>query len=314
MENLQECLNEVKGINWNEAVVSFYLVKRRLVQREAKYKVLQVNIDDNLRSKLRRVANNKVVNSNQALEYNFNTTDLDDNLLSISTDETDLKGLIESIISDDIPMAESYDDLLNSWIYISRLEKNDKILYAVRQISDSWKTKKVTQFSINMIFNNNMLVDIEQEDILRIDGKVDFFSFDGIIFISDKKNFETAMNFREGMERNRDEIVQEFTEQNLFVDANEITNLVGNNIHRLRKLSQVKKSGYYRQQDFLRNLQIVNEQENWGIEYSDEGKLIVNENSIDTILTVLNNSRLKSPINQESFDVDSKHKLENTQN
>lgn len=310
MENLQDSFNDVKNINWNEAVVSFYVVKRRLANREAKYEILQVNVDENLRKKLRKVANDKVEKSNQALEYDFNTSDLDDNVLGIATEETDLKDLIDSITAEEAPKkADSYEALIGSWIYIARLEKDEQILYSVRRVSEGWTTKKVSQL-INMIFDNNMLVDIEQKEIFRIDGKVDFFSFNGVIFIADKKNFETALNFREGMERNRDEIVEEFKETNLFVDADEISNLVGNNIKRLRKLSQVKKSGYYKEQHFLQSLKQVNETESWGIQYSEDGKLIVTEDDIDTILTILNNSRLKSPINQESFDVDVKHKFE----
>jgi len=313
MENLQENFNEVKDINWNEAVVSFYVVKRRLANREAKYEILQVNVDENLRKKLRKVANDKVEKSNQALEYDFNTSDLDDNVLGIATEETDLKKLIDSITAEEAPeTADSYEALIGSWIYIARLEKDEQILYSVRRVSEGWTTKKVSQL-INMIFDNNMLVDIEQKEIFRIDGKVDFFSFNDIIFIADKKNFETALNFREGMERNRDEIVKEFKETNLFVNADEISNLVGNNIKRLRKLSQVKKSGYYKKQHFLQSLKQVNEAENWGIQYSEDGKLIVTEDDIETILTILNNSRLKSPINQESFDVDVKHKFEQAQ-
>jgi len=181
-------------------------------------------------------------------------------------------------------------------------------LFSARRISETWGAKKVFQF-VNMIYKDNMLVDLDQQEIFHIDGKVDFFSFNGTTFIANKKNFETALNFREGMERNRDEIVQEFKAANLFVDAEEITRLVGNNIRRLRKLSQVKKSGYYADPRFLSKLKQVSDEESWGIQYSDEGKLIVTEDDIDTILKVLNNDRLKSPINQENFDVDVKHKL-----
>lgn len=313
MEDLQKRFKEVKDIDWNEAVVSFYVVKRRLSNRKAKYELLQVNVDENLRKKLRKVANDKVSKSNNALEYDFNTSDLDDNVLGIATGETDLEELIDGITAEETPkIADSYELLLGSWIYIARLEKEEKILYSVRRVSDGWSTKKVFQL-INMIFDNNTLVDLEQKEIFRIDSKVDFFSFDGVIFIADKKNFETALNFREGMERNRDEIVEEFKEAKLFVDADEISKLVGNNIKRLRKLSQVKKAGYYKEQNFLQSLKQVNETENWGIKYSEDGKLIVTEDDIETVLTVLNNSRLKSLINLESFDVDVKHKFEKTQ-
>jgi len=312
MENLQESFSKVKDVAWDEAVVSFYIVKRKLVNREAKYEVLQVNVDENLRKKLRKVASDKVTKSNNAIEYDFNTSDLDDDVLGIATEETDLKELIDSITAEEAPeIADSYEALIGSWVYIARLEKDEQILYSVRRVSEGWTTKKVSQL-INMIFNNNMLVDIEQKEIFRIDGKVDFFSFDGVIFIADKKNFEAALNFRVGMEKNRDEIVEEFKETKLFVDADEISKLVGNNIKRLRKLSQVKKAGYYKEQHFLQSLKQVNTDENWGIQYSDDGKLIVTEDDIETVLTVLNNSRLKSPINQESFDVDVKHKFDNT--
>lgn len=309
MEELNEKFEQVKTVDWSEAVVSFYVVKRRLVNKEAKYEILQVNTDDNLRRKLRSVANRKVESSNQAIEYDFNTNDLDDNVLGIATEETDLQQLIESINDEESPrVATDYEELLRSWIYIARLEKDDQILYSARRVSDSWSTKKVFQL-INMVFDNNMLVDLEQKEIFRIDGKVDFFSFDGVIFIADKKNFEMALNFREGMERNRDAIVEEFKEIELFVDADEISNLVGTNIKRLRKLSQVKKAGYYKEQEFLQGLKRVNDIENWSIQYSEDGKLIVSEDDIDIVLKVLNNDRLTSMINQENFDVDVKHKL-----
>lgn len=308
--DLENCFRAIKDIAWEESVVSFYTVKRNLVNRKAKYEVLQVNVAESLRKKLRKVASDRIQQSNQAIEYDFNTSDLDNNLLGIPENETDMVELIDSINADDPPKtADSYEALIDSWIYIARLEKDQNILYSIRRVSDGWTTKKVSQF-INLIFNDNMLIDLEQKQIFRIDNKVDFFSFNEIVFIADKKNFETALNFREGMERNRDEIVEEFKTINLFVDVAQISSLVGNNIKRLRKLSQVKKSGYYKQQDFLKNLIKVNDDENWGIKYSSDGKLIVTEDDVETILTILNNSRLKSLINQESFDVDVKHKLD----
>ncbi|MBS9783657.1 MAG: DUF4868 domain-containing protein [Pasteurella sp.] len=308
IDELQKHFNDVKSIDWSKALVSFYVVKRKLVNRKATYQILFVNTDEKLRKRMRKVSSQKIINSNQALEYDYHTIDLDDNLLGISTDETDLKEIIDNINAGNYTEVTDVNDLLGSWMYISRLEVDGKVLYSVRKIVEGWDTKKKWE-PINLIFSDNMLVDIDEKNVFRVDNKIDFFSFDGVIFIADKKVFEAALNFREGMERNRDEIVEEFKQQNLFVDADEISRLVGNNMHRLRKLSQVKKSEYYKDQVFLTNLKIVSKQEKWGIEYSDDGKLMVDENSIDTILTVLNNSRLKSPINQESFDVDSKHKL-----
>jgi hypothetical protein len=181
-------------------------------------------------------------------------------------------------------------------------------LFSARRVSEGWTTKKVIQL-INMVFHNNMLVDLGQQEIFRIDGKVDFFTYNDVIFIADKKNFETALNFRVGMERNRDEIVKEFSQLGLFENAAAVSKLVGNNLRHLRKLSQVKKAGYYKDLSFLENLRKVNEEEAWGIQYSTDGKLLVTEEDIETVLRVLNNDRLTSKINAENFDVDVKHKI-----
>jgi hypothetical protein len=310
MPDLQNTLQAVKRINWSQSAVSFYVIKRKLIRREAQYEVLQVNVDDNLRRKIKSATTGKIDRSNQAIEYDFNTADQDDDLLGISTAETDLQGIIDTLLrDDDPPTATRYEELVDSWVYLARLDvAGNPPLFAVRRVSESWSTKKVHQL-INMIFQGNMLVDLDQQEIFRIDGQVDFFAYNGTTFIANKKNFETALNFREGMEKNRDEIVEEFSSLRLFEDVDSISSLVGNNIRRLRKLSQVKQAGYYRQEHFLINLKRVNEEEGWGITYSAEGKIMVNEDDIDTVLRVLNNDRLTSKINEENFDVDVKHKL-----
>ncbi|RJP89639.1 MAG: DUF4868 domain-containing protein [Desulfobacteraceae bacterium] len=311
MDDFKATLDIIKTFNWGTASVSFFVVKRKLIQRKAEYTVLQVNVDKSLRKKLRGIADNKIKQSNAAFEYDFNTVDMDENLLGLSTADTDLQQIIDELKKDeDPPCVNRYEDLIGSWLYITRLDINGQpSLFSARRVSEGWTAKKVIQL-INMVFHNNMLVDLGQQEIFRIDGKVDFFTYNGIIFIADKKNFETALNFREGMERNRDEIVKEFSALGLFEDASAISELVGNNLRRLRRLSQVKKSAYYKDPLFLERLKKVNEEDGWGIKYSPDGKLLVTEDDIETVLRVLNNDRLTSKINAENFDVDVKHKLE----
>ncbi|MCY1636392.1 Kiwa anti-phage protein KwaB-like domain-containing protein [Marinifilum sp. D737] len=312
IDTIQESFETVKDIDWTQATVSLYIVKRRLRNRSASYTVNLVNIQPNLGYKLRNIASNKIEASNEALEYDFNTSDLDDNVLGIEVEDTDLKQILIDINSaEPVPTVNDMQDLLNSWVYIARLDvEGQEPLYTVRKISDGWKAKKIRQPGLNMIFSDNMLVDLEQQNIFKIDNQVDFFSFNGTIFIANKRNFESALNFRNGMEKNRDEIIEEFKTKNLFVNADEIKKLIGDSLPRLRKLSQVKKAGYYLDQDFLTGLQMVSEDEEWDISYSEDGKMIVTEDNIDSVLVVLNNGRLTSKINDESFDVDVKHKYD----
>ena len=309
MNELKNKLNTVKTIDWDSASVSFYVVKRKLIQRIAKYDIFHVNVDKPLRRKLRGITSGIIKKSNVAIEYDFNTADLDDDLLGLPTTDTDLHAILQTLQGDEEPQTvDQYNALLGSWLYIARLDVKDQPpLFSARRVSEGWTTKKVMQL-INMVFQNNMLVDIGKQEIFRIDDKVDFFTYDGIIFIADKKNFETALNFREGMERNRDEIVKEFSSLGLFENATAVSDLVGNNLRHLRRLSQVKKAGYYKDPNFLASLRKVSEEDGWGIQYSPGGKLLVTEDDIETVLRVLNNDRLTSKINAENFDVDVKHK------
>ncbi len=310
MNDLRAKLDEIKNLNWNNASVSFFIVKRKLRQRNAIYETLQVNIHEALAKKLRDIAVGKINRSNTALEYDFNTTDLDNDLLSLPTEDTDMQGIIDALQSQEYPpTVERYENLLGSWMYIARFDVNDRPpLFSARRVPESWATKTISQW-INMTYQDNMLVSLADQKIFRIDGRIDFFAYESVLFIADKKNFETALNFRAGMERNRDEIVKEFSKLGLFQDANTISKLVGNNLPRLRRLSQIKKAGYYQDANFLERLKDVNKADGWGIQYSQNGRLVVTEENIETILRVFNNDRLTSKINDESFDVDGKHKL-----
>ena len=310
MATLKNIFKEVKKHNWSKATVSFYIAKRRLAKHKAHYSILQVNADESLRKKLRTVAINWITKANKVREYDHITGDLDGDVLGIDSGETDFQGLVNLIMGDESPeFVSDHNELLGAWMYIARLDlpRLDPF-FAVRRVSGMWTTKKVRQ-AINMIFRNNMLLDLDQQELFRVDGKIDFYSFSGFVFVADKHNFETALNFREGMERNRDEIVEEFKKARLFQDAEKVGQLVGDNLRRLRKLSQVKRSGYYKDKNFIKKLIKISEEDGWGLEFSDDGKLTVDENNINVVLRVLNNDRLTSKINEEDFDVDVKHSI-----
>ena len=311
MDKLKLAFTKVKSISWDRAVVSLFIVHRRISPQThlASYSVLGVNLDEKLRKKLRGISQAVLAAANQVSAYEFNSSDQDNDFLGISTAETDMAQILSQITSGSIATAARYDDLVNSWLYIARLDApNQPPLFAVRRISQVWTTKKVSQL-INMAFSNNMLIDIEQDSVFKIDRHIDFFAHEDAIFIADKKNFETAMNFRVGMENTRDELARELVDSHVLDASDAFLALIGNNLRRLRKLSQVKKSGYYKNAAFMERLKAINRKEKWGLLYSRSGTLTVNESNIDVVLRVLNNDRLRSPINAENFDVEVKRKI-----
>jgi hypothetical protein len=309
MNELEKYFEELKDIKWENATVTFYIVKRILHKKKATYNTFLVETEEKLQEQLRSNICKKIESSENVLEYDFTTSDLDNNVLGMPTNETNFQKILETINSLNNPeKINDCNDLLDSYMYVARLDKDDNTLYSARKVSDGWSTKKAFNV-MQYIWKDQMLCDINQKKIFRIDKKIDFFSYGNSIFIADKKQFETALNFREGMIKNRDAIVEEFKKRELFSDPERILELVGNNIPRLRKLSQVQKSGYYKDENFLQRLQSINESEGWDLEYSNKGKIEITEENIDSVLTVLNNSRLTSLVNKETFDTPVKQKF-----
>jgi hypothetical protein len=195
-------------------------------------------------------------------EYDFSTADLDEEMLGIETSETDMQAIIDSVANPNtIKEAKNVEDLYDAWMYLVRIDSGSSVLYYARQISGAWNVRKIQSIS-NLIWKDHILMDLSEDKFFRIDSKIDFFSFDGHIFIADKKNFETALNFRSGMEDNRDQIIEELRGKSVADNPDKIKTFVGNNIRRLRKLSQVKKAGYYRDARYLKQLREVNNKEN----------------------------------------------------
>ncbi len=310
MQGLEEVTEQLNEKQWEQATVSLYVVKRHLVDRQARYTIHHVNADDTLRVKLRDIVAGKIEASDRVREYDYITSDLDDDVLALETSETDLHGIIETLSSTrPIDAITELNQLIGTWFYIIRLDLPDTPpLFAVRKVPGSWSTKKISTL-VSMIFQDNMLVDLDQQDIFRIDGFVDFYAYDGVIFVLNKKTFESALNFRASMEHNRDTIVTELQTLAIFEDTDSLRTLVGNNVRRLRKLSQVQKVGYYRDLVYMQNLKQVSNNNNWGLQFDGDEKLVISEDNIDLVLRLLTNSRLKSEINAEYFDVEVQHKI-----
>jgi Domain of unknown function (DUF4868) len=302
ISKLKKQLKEIKATDFSEWSVSFWLVKRKISQKNAHYNVLRVKIDNKLQKRFYGYIKQQLQHKDFHLApYDFNNADGDDALFAIDTAVTDFVKVAEQIENGfKSPFAQSYDEPLNSWAYISLFEKGDKRLFAWRKINSDTQPKKVRSKNA-VFFQNHKLVDIDDKEVFLIDPIYDFFVYNGTTFIANKKQFESSMNFREGMKANGEEVLNDFTALNIFDNVEIIRDFVGVNLHHLRKLSSIKKSGYYKQSDYIQKLIRVNKKEKWELKISN-GKIIVEKETVELLLKLLNNDRLRSPINDELFD------------
>jgi len=110
------------------------------------------------------------------------------------------------------------------------------------------------------------------------------------------------------MEKNRDAILAEFVVLKVFSDAEPIRKMVGANLHLLRKMSSIQKSGYYKDKKFLIDLHARNKEKGWNLTIQN-GVIIIDESNVDFVLKLLNNERVESQINHEVFDAVVKKKV-----
>ncbi|ATG89825.1 Kiwa anti-phage protein KwaB-like domain-containing protein [Methylomonas koyamae] len=308
--NTQQKITKLRKVEFKDWSLSLWLVKRKLATQVASYSVLRVDIDKKLQKKLKTALSDKVQSRDYKLEeYDFLTSDQDDQLFTLESQETDFKKIQEAIDQGlHNHKAQKYEDLLDSWAFVVKMEYDGDILYGVRKVNNLTNAAKMAKLAY-FIFDNQQLVDLEDKKVFTIDTNIDFFVYGGVAFIANKKEFESVLNFRHGMESNRDKVLNEFADLEIFTDIDAIKNTVGSNIRLLRKVSAIQKSGYYKNKDFLKNLISVNNQKGWGLTLQ-HNKIVVTEDNVELVLTLLNNSRLESPINHELFDASVKKRVE----
>ena len=299
-------LEAIKSININNWMVTFWLVKRYMANHAAHYSVLRVNTDAKLKNRLKGYVVNQFQGKDFHLsEYDFNNADGDDTLFTIATDATDFPKIEVAINAGfDNRIANEYQDLLNSWAYVVQLEHGSDRLYAWRKISTLTQPKKV-QSRQAMFFFEHKLVDVEDKEVFLIDPRFDFFVHGDMIFIANKKDFEISMNFREGMKVKTAEVIQNFSKSGHFKNVELIQKHVGDNMHHLRKMASILKAGYYQKPDYIQRMIEVSKEEGWELKV-ENGQVVVEEETIELLLKLLNNDRLRSPINHEIFDAAAK--------
>lgn len=302
----QKQLKSIKGLDLNKQEVSFWLIKRRMASHTASYSALRVNTDGKLQNRLRGYLKQQLQGKDFHLaEYDFHNADGDDTLFTISADATDFVRVEQAIEKGfNNAIAQQYSDLLNSWAYVVLLENKQDRLFAWRKISTLTNPKNVKSRKATF-FVEHKLIDVDDKEVFMIDPRFDFFVFGGTIFISSKKDFEVSMNFREGMKAKAGEVIQDFIDSKHFRNVELIKAYVGDNLHHLRKIASIRKAGYYKQPEYIERMIKASREEGWKLKVED-GQIVVEEDTIELLLKLLNNDRLRSPINNETFDAAAK--------
>lgn len=305
--NSQERLRQLKAIDLQSLTVTLAVVKEYKRNRESHYTPAYVDIGESLENRLKGIITHHIENSNTVEEFVVDCPEPEADLVrSIPYTETDFFKIKEKLIelNPEEDKIESIAELVKSKSYLIILRDAEGIqVIGYKKLPENWKLKR-NKGLIPLLFNENRFEDLEQDNVFSISNLIDLIYFDELLFILSKRNFETGLNFREGMINNANLLYEEVQELDLFVNLDILTNKVGNNQRYLRKVATIKNLGHYRNPVFLQRLREISTEKGWNIQF-DEQQIVITEESLDTILTVLQNKRLHSELTQEDFDVES---------
>lgn len=308
MSNKQkQTLKQLKGLDLNSLNVTLAVIKEYKRNRVSQYNVKYVPIDQKLEKRLKNIIVNHINKSNVVEEYTYDCPDPEeDQVRGIGYEETDFYRILEELntINPEDDIIESIDELVKSKAYLIILrDKNGIKVIGYKTLPENWQMKR-SKGLIPLFYHENRFEDLEQENIFSISSFIDLFYFNEYLFILSKKDFERGLNFREGMLSNASELYQEVEELNLFINLEILTRKVGDNQRYLRKIATIRNLGHYRNPQFLVRLQEISLDKGWNLQF-EEHQIIITEETLDDILTLLQNKRLHSELTEEDFDVES---------
>lgn len=188
----------------------------------------------------------------------------------------------------------------NLWAYAIKIGNSGITLfrkYTEKRILDikGW----IPLFVQNGVFNK--LTD----SILTIDKDIDCIYYDGKMFILDKTHFEKIFSFMDKFILEIDANICHLEEKSLVDDITALQELCKSDPRKIKKLNKVLKS------DILNSLNTkriseINRQYNLDLDFTEDGKIIVSHKNIWTVLRVLDDEYLESPMTDNKYEVHSK--------
>lgn len=305
-------LKKLKSLNLSRMSTSLAIVKEYKSDRVSHYDIKYVPIQERLEERLRRIVVSHINHSNTVEEYTFDCPEPEeDQVRSIDYEETDFFRILEQLVqlNPEEDIIDDIEELVRAKAYLIILRDRSGIqIVGFKTLPENWKMRHQRGL-IPLLFTDNSFTDLEEDTIFSISSFIDLFYFDETVFILSKKEFERGLNFREGMIHNANELFQEFSGLQIFENLNILTEKVGNNQRYLRKMATIRNLGHFRNPLFLQRLQQLSLNKGWNINF-ENGQIVFTDETIEDILTLLQNKRLHSELTDEDFDVESAKRLE----
>ena len=296
-------LDDLKALDVDGAELTLWVVKKSTrVGGSPRLTGRYVDTEPTLDAELKSAMRNEINRLTEVQEYGLLTENNESSALSISTAETHA-GLIVEGTAEEVPQnkADALKKVQNSAFYVIKLVSGDTVVRGVRKTDPSWRVRRVVN-AITVCFSDEQL-GIDTTPTLYISHQVDFLITDDIVFVLNKANFESIVNYKQAHKEDFQRLLQEPEFAGFFAQTEALESYVGENKLQLRRASAIRHKGHYKDPKFMRNLRAQHDIYRLNIDFDAEGKIVATPETCRDIFQALLDHRLTSGFSENVYDV-----------
>ena len=306
----QEGFNKLQKLNLAKCSISLcIIVKKRYRKKiEDQYSISYVRTSDPIKEKLKSIISQCIEPINNVEKYTIDCSEsVEAQVWSIDSEETEFPTVFNIIenLSPEEDVVKNFDGIEEANAYaIIVSEEGDIKAIGFRKIPESWGMK-INRGLISVCFTGENTLEFPSENpILSLADNIDFISYGDELFIFSSGRFEIILSYREHIIENANLFYDEA--KNTFEGTEDLKEYVGKNMRLLRKVAIIRRLKIYEDKQHYENIKNLNEKYGWGFKFRG-GKMVIdtkNKDSINALLSVLQNKRLYSEVTEEHFDTE----------
>jgi hypothetical protein len=292
---------EWRQFDYDNSTVQLWVFKKS--NTSAKFRAWHVRTDEQVENLFRDAIRSETSRISEKVTYSHLSQNNENSCLEHSL--KDSEGFIALLQVVDAPEAENTDaklkQLKGAVGYLVKFQSGNQTVYAVKKTAPTWKPT-VRNKLINAIFVNGELSAVPDESF-TFDSYFDFYCFNETIFVASKRAYESTVSDKMVYKRSFDDLTIDTQFLSVFSDVEPLKKYVGQNAIQLRRMTVIQQKALYRIPGFSEKVKTVSHARDWGINFDQNGKIAVCENTARIVIQVLLDHRLLSEITETIYDV-----------
>lgn len=288
-------MNEIKDFPTEGCTVALWVFKA------ARTRAFSVSLSEDLMKEFRTIKNSCLAQIKDCVPYDSGAAVAKDTLTVINGDIDQWSKILQLITAPvEKRHVRSISGLQNNLAYVVVFSFNGRKLYAIKKTSSQLGSKKSKKF-FDTLFDGAKL-DVAENLVFGISRYFDFFYLEENFFILDRNNFESVLGYKDHYKKNFKDLLNDKNFNSKIDNLKVLESYVSENAIQLGRMSAIKEKKKYEDPIYWNSFIGLNSSEGWGISVTDTGKIIISEEKVKDIVSILLGHRVKSLCDREISD------------